>query len=296
MSFTVKKPCNLNENQLKEMKELVEVCNRHDNLNYSVDVDDSFKEPEEINTFLLYLDNTLVSYTYLFTPGKQEAEVSAFTLPNFRLRGYFLRLLEDAGQEMTKRGIKDFLFVCDDKSGTGLSAVKHFGAEYEYSEYSMRYEKPSAPENRKEPLLTIRKSGSGDREELIELAKISLNGNVEEAENYVTSIFSSDNRIQHVGVFEGKIAGMVSVYREPGKSYIHGLCVFPEYRKQGLGGELIGFKVAESLAFDSSYVIELEVQTDNRSALSIYERNGFKIIARYDYFRKKIAELFIGNH
>ena len=282
--MNIEKPVKLTKNQLEEMERLVQLCSSYDKIDAALDVDESFKAPDEINSFLLYEDEVLLSFINFFAPKASEAELSAFTHPDYRRQGLFTRLLLQAHDELAGRKIKDILFVCDKKSKDGQKVVAHLGAAYDFSEYSMRY----ASTYKITPLipnLLIRASAPTDTGHLVELSLLSFSESVEDAENYMQRIFSSDNRTQHVAVIEGKIAGMVSTAIEGKKFYIHGLCVLPEYRGRGVGGALLDYKIAESLMHYPDFAIELEVETKNDRALSIYERAGFEVKACYDYFR-----------
>jgi len=283
--MNIQKPAKITETQMENMKNLVEICNKHDGLNCSVDIDESFNEVGDVNCFLLYQDGRLISFISLFAPKSSEAELSAFTLPDFRRRGFFSRLLTEAKTEIQRRGIADILFVCDRTSKDGRKVTSGLGAVYEFSEYLMRYDPRNRPSAPPEPQCTIRASAPEDTGQLIALSLLSFDDSSEDAENYIKGIFSSDNRIQHVAVVDGKIAGMISTALEDGKSYIHGLCVLPEYRKKGIGGALLDYKAAESISSFPGNKIELEVMTENRGALSIYERAGFEVVACYDYSR-----------
>jgi len=283
--MNIQKPVKLTETQIENMRNLVETCNKHDGLNCSADVDESFNEPDDLNSFLLYQDGRLLSFINLFAPKKSEAELSAFTLPELRRQGLFSRLLKEAKTEILRRGISDILFVCDRKSKDGRKVTAHLGAAYDFSEYLMRYTAPNQTAALLQSQFTIRPSLPEDIETLVELSLLSFDDSREDAEGYIQGIFSSENRIQHVALLGGKIAGMISTALENGKSYIHGLCVFPEYRKKGIGGALLDYKAAESTRFHPDNKIELEVMTENRGALSIYERAGFEVIACYDYSR-----------
>jgi hypothetical protein len=124
---------------------------------------------------------------------------------------------------------------------------------YDYSEYSMLYNRDHRPNSREEQQLLIRESTSRDTEELVELSIISFEESEEDARSYLGHIASSDNRIQHIGLLE--------------------------------------YKVAESLRVFPDYIIELEVMTGNQGALSIYTRAGFEVKACYDYFRIAAEEI-----
>jgi len=294
MSIQIKGLTNPGSDSITDMKNLIDLCNDQDCTSYCLDIDDAFKGPDDINTFLLYDGDTLLSFMTLFTPTTNEAEVSAFTHPKARRKGLFKKLLEAVSLEVSRRGIPELLLVCDKNSVSGPAVAEYLGGDYDFSEYSMKFDRTQYEETKiddKNNLLVIRPSLLSDKEELLNLSMITCDESKENAENYIESVFESDCRIQHVGLYNNKIVGMVSVYREPEKSYIHGLCVLPEYRKKGFGRQLLEYKVKEALDFDPDRGIGLEVQIGNIGALSIYENCGFVITACYDYYRVPVEIL-----
>jgi len=287
-TMIIKKPVKPTKEQLNEMTKLVNLCGNHDGIKAELDVDESFKNPEDVNIFLLYRDAKLLSFINLFAPKKTEAELSAFTLPEYRKHGFFNKLLKEARAEVLSRGTGDFLYVCDRESKDGQAVVKHLNAVYDFSEYCMAYTHTRA-EGGKQPDISIRESVPEDSDQLVKLSLLSFDESEEDAKNYIKNIFSSENRIQHVAMSGDMITGMISMAIEGRKSYIHGLSVLPEHRKCGIGGALLDYKVAESIKLHPDYQIELEVMTGNSRALSIYRRAGFKTRACYDYFRKPVT-------
>lgn len=282
--FQIQKPLNLTAEQLIDIQKLTTRCSRHDQITANVDIDQSFKKANDHNSFLLYENGILLSFINLFAPKKSEAELMAFTNPAYRKKGFFSILLAEAKTEILKRGINDFLFVSERNSFDGQAVCRHLGAEYEFSEYLMRGDKNKIFTH-SIPKLIIRKSNFSDAGRLIEILIESNNESKQEAADYIESILSSANRIQHVAEIDGEIAGMISVAFEQQKSYIHGLSVIPEFRKRGIGRALLGFKTEESVKLHPENEIELEVMTENSGALSIYEKAGFATAACYDYFR-----------
>lgn len=65
----------------------------------------------------------------------------------------------------------------------------------------------------------------------------------------------------------------------PQTFYINALATLPEYRGQGLGSELL--EVANRLALEASCdELSLEVFEQNEGAVRLYERYGYRIVAR----------------
>ena len=88
-----------------------------------------------------------------------------------------------------------------------------------------------------------------------------------------------------VAKINGKIVGYIGAHNVLGEVYITNVAVFPNYRKKGVATELI--KKLINTAFDeNSDFVTLEVRKSNRSAIELYEKNGFIMVGE----RKKFYE------
>ena len=59
----------------------------------------------------------------------------------------------------------------------------------------------------------------------------------------------------------------------------------PEYRRWGIGGELLAYSVQKAAEFGVKELF-LEVRASNSPAISLYEKNGFvKIDTRRNYYK-----------
>jgi ribosomal protein S18 acetylase RimI-like enzyme len=77
-----------------------------------------------------------------------------------------------------------------------------------------------------------------------------------------------------------EVVGWCDVVRRPQAAWMHcgvlGIAVVPEYRGKGLGERLMKKTIAASWARDFTR-IELTVREDNRRAICLYGRLGFKL-------------------
>ncbi len=80
---------------------------------------------------------------------------------------------------------------------------------------------------------------------------------------------------------EGRIAVLepfeAPYRRAAGSYYINVIAVYPDYRRQGLGGRLLDLAQAEARGFSQ---LSLAVFEENASAVRLYERAGFTVAAR----------------
>jgi ribosomal protein S18 acetylase RimI-like enzyme len=81
-----------------------------------------------------------------------------------------------------------------------------------------------------------------------------------------------------------KTVGKINVLRTDVETYISGFCLFPDYRGQGYGTMMLTHTVEQLIVVGHKNIV-LEVATENRNALALYERSGFQVTTAYDYYR-----------
>ncbi len=118
---------------------------------------------------------------------------------------------------------------------------------------------------------------------------------VEDEEQFLASLEDSRDGVMLVAKNDGRIIGNASLSRLPRRMSHRGelaVAVAKEYWNQGVGGRLLCRLVdfARENAFD---VIDLQVRSDNLSAIHLYEKFGFQKIATYPGFFK-IGDQLIG--
>lgn len=89
----------------------------------------------------------------------------------------------------------------------------------------------------------------------------------------------------HSSVAESaSIAGYVVARETAGELHINNVAVRPQYRRRGIGAALLNRVLQEALRRKAT-VAFLEVRSANHAAQALYERCGFKAIARRaDYY------------
>ena len=80
------------------------------------------------------------------------------------------------------------------------------------------------------------------------------------------------------------IAGYIVARETAGELHINNVAVRPQYRRRGIGAALLG-RVLEEARRRQAKAAFLEVRSANFAAQALYEKNGFKAIARRtDYY------------
>jgi ribosomal protein S18 acetylase RimI-like enzyme len=89
-----------------------------------------------------------------------------------------------------------------------------------------------------------------------------------------------DAQLSYLGAFapvvEDKLLGYAVLGDEKGKGLLMNLVVLPEYRRRGIGAQLVT-AVAECAVDLGFSVLALRVRVSNFAALSLYRELGFKV-------------------
>lgn len=92
-------------------------------------------------------------------------------------------------------------------------------------------------------------------------------------------------RLAHAPIIEHqRIAGYIVARESAGELHINNVAVRDQYRRRGIGNALLG-RIVETARHLAVKVAFLEVRAGNHAAQALYEKNGFKPIARRaDYY------------
>jgi len=286
----IKELSHLDNSLIKEIQELESICKDFDGLNGTIYLDTSFNFNKDMKSkFLMYEDKKLASFLSIFLPTSHEAEISAYTLPEYRRKGHFTMLLENAIKELKTYGVEDILFVCESKSEMAKEVTKELNAKYDFTEYSLRYSdigNNSLDNHKYHSRLCTPKIE--DIETIVHMSQRIFNEEYEDAKSMVQNTMESEERIQYAIIFENKYVGMGCASFAGDEVSIYGLGILPEYQGRGLGKELL-FLILSDLAKKNCRNITLDVNSTNEKAFKLYRNNGFEVEISYDYYRKKIV-------
>ncbi|EHQ87903.1 GNAT family N-acetyltransferase [Desulfosporosinus youngiae] len=280
----------LSDKAKEEILDLESSCIEHDNLRGSFFLDPSLNFEPQINSFFLYYQKgQLISMLSMFIPTKHEAEITAYTLPACRGKGYFKSLLGKAVEELTKFDIPELLFVCESNSTLGKQVIKALKADYKHTEYFMRLDK-SRYSCLKSYRLKLLKAEQKDFERAITANMSVFGDSYEESKSLIKNCFESDTRVHYLAVLNEEIIGVASANLEGEDVSIFGLGVVPDYHGKGYGKELLHLMVDRFLKRGRSE-ITIEVHSENESALALYKTTGFRIEVAYEYYGAKVNQV-----
>jgi len=275
----------LTETELAEIAELARVCNAYEGLDLKLNWNILCKRPEtETNDFLYYVDGTLVGFLPLFNFNTKEAEISGMVYPRHRRQGIFTALFNAARQECQQRGVPTMLLIVEQASAAGQAFARRLETSYDHSEYKMVLDEPRLPAQFNERLL-LRRATAEDAPLLAHITAVSFDMPEEEVTWYSAQASDQSDRFYYVGVLDGVVIGKLDVLLGGDQgAFILGFGVLPDYRGRGYGRQLLAQTIQEMLASGRSQVA-LEVATENKNALSLYQSCGFRGTGSYDYYR-----------
>ena len=98
-----------------------------------------------------------------------------------------------------------------------------------------------------------------------------------------STIQVDDNFISYLAEIQGEIIGKIHISITDNEGFIYGVGVLPDYRGKGYGREILclALDILKKKQVDNIF---LEVATENKKALGLYESCGFEEISVMDYY------------
>lgn len=234
--------------------------------------------------FLAYEGKRLLGVLSLFAPRKDEAEISALVRPDARRTGVFRVLLNEAERELTLFSYSRELFVVDSRSSAGTAVATGLGAQYDFTEYSLRYA-GSCPES---PSLGLSVSRVGIEclDALVDLRTGEFGDSRDETENFERATFASKDRQVYAAFLDGKLVAACSLGFSGGTVSINGLVTKKELRGRGYGQAFLSRVVR--LLEAQNLKMTLDVESQNANAYHLYKKMGFVEERAVEYYRRPL--------
>lgn len=281
--YTIARVPTLSVEKQRMVDALASLCRGHDGLEVPVFVEPARPGSDACNQFLHFEDDTLVAFAS--ASHDDPIEVLAMVHPDYRRRGIGRALVSEIQLECRRRGQENVLLVCEEASLCGQGFVDAMGARYDFSEYRMLLDALAFKEREAmASAASLTAATRSDLETLVSIRLMCFGGKEEEARGDIERRLGEANQQLYIAKANGKPIGMVRVATYPDSVFINGLGVLPEHRGQGIGRYILG-QVVDGLVEDDQEPIMLEVETENRDALSLYHSSGFHEIATYRYYR-----------
>ncbi|HLI90374.1 MAG TPA: GNAT family N-acetyltransferase [Ktedonobacteraceae bacterium] len=278
----------LTETELTAIEQLVEVCNRYENLHLRLNWELLRARPGVVvDDFLFYEHGRLVGYLALDSFDPEQQELSGMVHPDHRRRGIFSTLLSAAKEECAWRGVRKMLLSCERASNSGCAFAASIGARYSFSEYEMvleHFQGQSALDTR----LHFREAGDADLDLLAAIMAASFGYPEAETREMVARRGGPDRRFYIMTFREGSTGseepvGLLRLDETSDEFGIYSFGIVPDYRRRGYGQQMLE-EAIRTIRAKSQQPIVLYVDTTNAPALALYRSCGFQIRTTYDYY------------
>lgn len=274
--------CGLRKEELEELSQLRKLVDKHDGLIMKLNWNMlENRSDQEANEFIYRVDGKIVGFLGMYSFISKEAELSGMVHPEYRRKGIFTSLFQEAVMECKKRGTSNLLLICPRSSQAARGWAECQGGSYAHSEYEMEcFESPNT--ERISIAAVIRRVAGGDEHGAAELDTICFGGDFEDNLARMVKRMRDTDRSMYFATINGRVVGKVGIIHS--ERYIGGLAVHPEFRGQGYGRGLLGYAVNKLRESEPERVM-LEVACDNEGALTLYKSCGFTPTTVYDYYK-----------
>jgi ribosomal protein S18 acetylase RimI-like enzyme len=285
----------LSPTQKAEVAILMGLCEGGDGASTCIEFDTYLNYDKSMAPYVLAYEEgergRLIGAATLFAPMKEEVELSACVLPEFRRRGLYAGLLAQVRELIAGREVRRILYVVDRASTSGTSMLEAQGLSIHHSEYAMRFS-GSRPLPGK-PVLELRAATMADMDSLVSLGASGFGDSPDEARSFIAAKLESPDREQLIALAgapgTASPVAMVSLGRENGGAIsITGLCVAPSRRGEGFGRSIMERTLGLLLDRGESPIV-LDVDSENEVAHRLYLSLGFKQTQVVDYYLETLA-------
>jgi ribosomal protein S18 acetylase RimI-like enzyme len=239
--------------------------------------------------FLWYEQGILVGYLALMAfMSDEECELVSVVHPDFRRRGIFRALLEEAKRELRPREGKRFILTCEHSSQSGQACVRAVDATLDFSEHEMvlgTFHERLAYDDR----LVFQAASSEDLPVIASLFAIDRHESEENSLHRVQQIAARPRQQFYLATFGDEQlgchepVGTLRLLDLDTQFGIYGFIVHPDYRGRGYGRQMLQ-EIIHIARDKSDKPIMLDVDVTNERALGLYRSVGFETRATYDYY------------
>jgi ribosomal protein S18 acetylase RimI-like enzyme len=278
----------LNRTLIDEIRDLETLCNKSDNTQYQLFLENTLNADRNRDFVYLYRhQGRVISFLLLFFPQIEEIEVYGFTHPDYRCSGLFRSLIKTVVPQFEKSK-STFLFVCDPSSTDGMAFLKNQGRTLRETEYMMelnwsafdKYIKNKLPELSS---LEVQVADLTRLDEICPIASHMYGEEKEKSSEFVRQTILSDNRDQYIALLDKRIIGICTLGSEEDYLMINGLAISRDEQGKGYGRIFMNILLLEVKKLYNK-PLKLEVSSVNDRAYKLYKSLGFEQKESYGYF------------
>lgn len=273
----------LNQKQLDDIKALQDICETHEGIKLKLNWDMLQHRTADHDDFFHYSNKNLIGFLALYGFGVQY-ELCGMVHPGHRGEGIFKELFKKAMISLKDRNAGSLLINVPGTSGSGKTFVEAIDADYDFTEYEMKWE-PGSGITLSKSVMT-RGMTEDDIPQCISLDIDCFGQSRSDAEAMLKQMLTEQGQKSLMIEADGQTVGKIRVQRIKGQSFIYGFAIDPKYQRRGIGRKALSYVVSEESKWTDD--IFLDVAAENSHALKLYETSGFRTIYSQDYYRYKL--------
>lgn len=270
---------------------LLAVCNQAENLDLPVEieVDSAASTTDETAYFRYFERGSLVGLAWL--PREPEPEACLMVHPDYRRRGVGRALLDAVRSEAGRRGLADFLVVCDEAAAAARPFILAAGGIDEGGEHRLALD-PAAIDRSRPRFddLQLRPVGLADLTTLVQLSAAAFERPLDESEDHIRRGLADPRRAYFIATLDGEPIGLLRLARWGDFADVTSFGVLAAHRGRGYGRQML-LDALDILLAEGWDRILIEVATENAPALGLYQSCGFRITTTYGFYRLGVPQL-----
>jgi len=280
-------PVWLSTQQVSQVRALAGSCEARDGYSMEARLDFGMLEtrPEgSVSDVLWYESGQLVGFAGMNSYGNpSEVEATILVHPDFRRRGMGRIMARAVVRECQKRGVRRLLVVLPQESREGAGFAHMMGTRHSHSEYTMDLDVTRITSFETMPgSVELRPAGVEDVPIMATIVASAFAEPVGEEDQALVRLMKDSTRTTYLATQDGRPVGVIQSAVSDGRALIIHFAVRPEMQGQGIGRQML-MAIVRGLQNSGSQWITIEVETENRNALSLYQRCGFVTINATDY-------------
>lgn len=272
--------------QSLEVNRLVQACKEYEELELPLHREPARTIPSgETNQFLAYQRGELIGIVSL--PPDDNIEVLGMVHPDYRRKGVGRALIEAVKIECRFRAATNFLLVCEAAAHSGAVFATALGGQYRFSEYQMELNRTMfhryIPQNGE--TIVLRRADAEDLDTFVSIQAAAWDTTPQECREELLYWLEQPHQRFYIGELHGEPVGMLRVpmFDADRAVYINAFAVTPAHRGRGYGRQILSGTIEDLVVEDWEHIM-IEVNVENRNALSLYRSCGFDEASEYEYY------------
>ena len=284
----------LNNEETKQAAGLNKRINKADNTYSNIYLSNKYNYFSDMPTFVLaYEGQKLIGLTMLYADDgpAEEVEVNLVVDPEFRRHHIASKMWKRAKHILLQYGYHKWEFPTekvflaknpDFLANCNLTVVK------EDSDYYMRTEQPLSLDkaDRLNQILEVKILAENYVDQVAKAHSNAFGEAISTSTKYIKNALADKDTTSFILLKGNEVAGYCAVDHGDNEDYFFGLFIDKPFRGQGFGTFFIK-KMIAILQKEGSKVFALNADVENKAAIHIYEKAGFKILSETLYLKSQ---------